>query len=91
VTYVIKYIDKQPRRNSKESEYRWLIHMMIGNEIICHDMFTMKPRIFFQLCNVLQHTYGLEHIRHIILEEPVSICLMILAQGSCNRTVQEMF
>ena len=80
--YVIKYINKQPCRNSKESEYRWLIHMMTGNEIICHDMFRIKPRIFFQLCNVLQQTYGLEHTRHIRLQEPVGICLI-----SCTRIV----
>jgi hypothetical protein len=91
VTYAIKYIDKQPCRNSKETGYRWLIHMMNGNEIICHDMFRMNPRIFFQLCNVLQHTYGLQHTRHIRLEESVGICLFILAQGSCNRMVQERF
>ena len=59
VTYAIKYIDKQPCRNYKKTGYRWLIHMMTGNETICHDMFRMKPYIFFQLCNVLQHTYGL--------------------------------
>jgi hypothetical protein len=80
VTYAIKYIDKQPCRNSKETGYRWLIHMMTGNETICHDMFRMKPRIFFQLCNVLQHIYGLQYTRHIRLEKSVGICLFILAQ-----------
>ena len=59
VTYTIKYIDKQPCKNSKETGYKWLMHMMTGNETICHDIFRMKPRIFFQICNVLQHTYGL--------------------------------
>jgi hypothetical protein len=49
----------------------------------------MKPRVFFQLYNVLQHTYRLQHTRHIRLEDLVGICLMILAQGSCNRMVQE--
>ena len=43
------------------------------------------------MCNVLQHTYGLRHTRHIRLEESVDICLMILGQGACNRLVQERF
>ena len=51
----------------------------------------MKPHVFLQLCNVLQHTYGLQHTRHIRLEESVGICLMILGQGACYRMVQERF
>jgi hypothetical protein len=43
-------------------------------------MFRMKPRVLFQLCNVLQHTYGLQHMRQIRLEESIGICLMTLAQ-----------
>jgi hypothetical protein len=91
VAYAIKRIAKQPCRNSKETGYRWLIHTLTGNETKSHDMFRMKPRVFFQLCNVLQHTYGLQHTRQIRLEESVGICLMTLAQGSCNRLVQERF
>jgi hypothetical protein len=91
VTYAIKHIAKQPCRDSKETRYKWLIYTLTGNETKCHDMFRMKPRVFFQLCNVLQHTYGLQHTRQIRLEESVSICLMTLAQGSCNRLVQERF
>ena len=51
----------------------------------------MKPHVFLQLCNVLQHTYGLQHTRHIRLKESVGICLMILGQGACYRMVQERF
>jgi hypothetical protein len=51
----------------------------------------MKPRVFSQLCNVLQHTYGLQHIKCIRLEESVGIYLMILGDGHCNRMVQERF
>jgi hypothetical protein len=52
MAYAIKRIDKQPCRNSEETEYRWLIHTLTGNETKCHDMFRMKPRVFFQLYNV---------------------------------------
>ena len=54
-------------------------------------MFRMKPYIFLQLCNVLQHTYELQHTKHIRLEESVNLCLMILGQGTCYRMVQERF
>jgi len=91
VTYAIKHIAKQPCRDSKETRYKWLIYTLIGNETKCNDMFRMKPRVFFQLCNVLQHTYGLQHTRQIRLKESVGICLITLAQGSCNRLVQERF
>jgi hypothetical protein len=91
VMYAIKHINKQPCRDSKETGYKWLIYTLTGNKTKCHDMFRMKPRVFFQLCNVLQHTYGLQHTRQIRLEESVGICLMTLAQGSCNRLVQERF
>lgn len=87
VASAIKHIDKRPCRNSEETGYRLLIYTLIGNETKCHDMFRMKPHVFFQLCNVLQHTYGLQHTRQIRLEESVGICLMTLAQGSCNRLV----
>ena len=54
-------------------------------------MFRMKPHVFLQLCNVLQHTYELQHTRHIRLEESIGICLMIFGQEACNRLVQERF
>ena len=57
----------------------------------CHEMFSMMPHVFLQLCNVLQHTYGLQHTRHIRLEESIDICLMILGQKACNTLVQERF
>ncbi|KAK9983014.1 hypothetical protein SO802_032539 [Lithocarpus litseifolius] len=91
VTYYMKYIDKQPCRDSEQTGYIWLMDCLTGNETKCYEMFRMKPHVFLQLCNVLQHTYGLQHTRHIRLEESVGICLMILGQGACYRMVQERF
>ena len=65
--------------------------LLIGNEAKCHEMFRAKPYVFLQLCNVLQYRYGLQHTRHIRLEESVGICLMILGQGAYNKLVQERF
>jgi hypothetical protein len=91
VKYYINYIEKQPCRNSEETGYSWLIHCMTSKGKTCYQNFRMKPYVFFQLCNVLQHTYGLLHTRHIRLEEPVAICLRILGHGKCNRLVQDRF
>jgi hypothetical protein len=59
VTYYTKYIDKQPYRNSEQTGSMWLLHCLTSNESLCHENFRMKPHVFSQLCNVLQHAYGL--------------------------------
>ena len=81
VTYYMKYIDKGPCRDSEQTSYRCLMDCLSNNEAKCHQMFRMKPHIFLQLCNVLQHTYGLRHTRHVRL--------VILGQGACNKLVEE--
>ena len=32
---------------------------MEGNETLCYNMFRMKNEVFHNLCQVLQHDYGL--------------------------------
>ena len=91
VTYDMKYIDKQPCRDSEQIGNMWLMDYLTGNETKCYEMFRMKSHVFLQLCNVLQHTYGLQHTRHIRPKDLVGICLMILGQGACHRLVQERF
>jgi hypothetical protein len=91
VKYYIKYIEKQPCRNSKETGYKWLTCSLTGNGTTCYENFRMKPHVFFQLCNVLHHRYGLQHTKCIRLEESVAICLRILGHGTCNRLIQDRF
>jgi hypothetical protein len=91
VKYYINYIEIQPCRNFEETGYKWLIHCMTSKGKTCYHNFRMKPYVFFQLCNVLQHTYGLRHTRRIRLEESVAICLRILGHETCNRLVQDRF
>ena len=88
---MLKLIDKQPCRDFEQIGYKCLMDCLTGNEAKCHQMFRMKPHVFLQLCNVLQHRYEFRHTSHIRLEESVGICLMILGQGTCNRLVQERF
>ena len=76
VTYYFKYVDKQPCKYSKQTGSMWKLHCLTGNESICHENFRMKSRVFFQLCNVLQHTYGLQHTKRMRVEELVGICFL---------------
>ena len=64
---------------------------MEGNEKLCYNMFRMKKQVFHNLCQVLQHDYGLQHSRNTRLEESMTICLLILGHGTCNQMVQEIF
>ncbi|XP_050245904.1 protein ALP1-like [Quercus robur] len=91
VTYFNKYINKTPCYDSEQTGWVWVRRCMEGNEKLCYNMFRMKKEVFHNLCQVLQHDYGLEHTRNIRLEESVAICLLILGHGTCNRMVQEIF
>ena len=64
---------------------------MESNEKLCYNMFRMKNEVFHNLCQVLQHDYGLQDSRNIRLEESMTICLLILGHRTCNRIVQEIF
>ena len=91
VTYFNKYINKTPCYDSEQTGWAWVRRCMEGNETLCYNMFRMKKEVFHNLCQVLQHDYGLQHSRNIRLEESVAICLLILGHGTCNQMVQEIF
>ncbi|XP_023903578.1 protein ALP1-like [Quercus suber] len=91
MTYFNKYISKTPCYDSEQTGWAWVIHCMEGNEKLCYNMFRMKNEVFQNLCQVLQHDYGLQHLSNIRLEESMAICLLILGHGTCNRMVQEIF
>ena len=91
VTYFNKYINKTPCYYFEQTRWAWVRRCMEGNKKLCYNMFRMKNEVFHNLCQVLQHDYGLQHSRNIMLEELVAICLLILGHGTCNQMVQEIF
>ena len=91
VTYFNKYINKTPYYDSEQIGWAWVRRYMEGNEKLCYNMFRMKNEVFHNLCQVLQHNYGLQHSRNIRLEKSVAICLLILGHGTCNQMVREIF
>ena len=84
VTYFNKYINKTPCYDSEQIGWGWMRCCMEGNDQLCYNMFRMKNEMFHNLCQVLQHDYGLQRSRNIRLEESVAICLLILGLGTCN-------
>ena len=59
VTYFNKYINKTPCYDSKQTGWAWVRRCMEGNEKLCYNIFRMKKEVFHNLCQVLQHDYGL--------------------------------
>ena len=91
VTYFNKYINKTPCYDSEQTGWGWVKRCMEGNDQLCYNMFKMKNKVFLNLCQILQRDFELQHSRNIRLEESVTICLLILGHGTCNRMVQEIF
>ena len=91
VTYFNKYINKTPCYDIEKTGWAWVRCCMEDNEKLCYNMFRMKNEVFHNLCQVLQHDYGLQDSRNIRLEESMTICLLILGHRTCNRIVQEIF
>ena len=59
VTYFNKYINKTSCYDFEQTEWAWVRRCMEGNEKLCYNMFRMKKEVFHNLCQVLQHDYGL--------------------------------
>ena len=53
VTYYMKYIDKQPCRDSEQIGYMWLMDCLTSNETKCYEMFRMKPHMDFSTQGIL--------------------------------------
>ena len=84
MTYFNKYINKTPYYDSEQTGWAWTRRCMEHNEKLRYNMFRMKKEVFHNLCQVVQHDYGLQHLRNIRLEESVAICLLIVCHGTCN-------
>ena len=52
VTYYMKYIDKQPCKDSEQTSYMWLMDCLMGNETKCLEwsrMFSFNCVIFYNI------------------------------------------
>ncbi|CAN6560322.1 unnamed protein product [Malus baccata var. baccata] len=87
----LKYVDKKPCRTSSYTGYRWVMEVLIGHPIRCHEQFRMEQHVFKDLLETLKRDYGLKRIGDITLEEALAMFLNTLGHGHTNRMVQERF
>ncbi|KAM1040629.1 hypothetical protein ACFX15_029381 [Malus domestica] len=87
----LKYVDKEPCRTSSYTGYRWVMEVLNGHPIRCHEQFRMEQHVFKDLLETLKRDYGLKRIGDITLEEALAMFLNTLGHGHTNRMVQERF
>ena len=89
--YYLKYIYKQPCKNSTQTRNMWLKEVLEGNDNGCYKMFRMEMAIFFKLCADLETNYGLKGLRRIGAAEILGMFCHTLGDGVRNRLAQERF
>ncbi|KAL6293892.1 hypothetical protein ACE6H2_002034 [Prunus campanulata] len=90
---------KQPNRQvmwltnktSSYTGYKWVIEVLNGHEVRCHEQFRMEKHVFHKLLETLTSTYGLKEGGEIPLLEALAMFLITLGHGFTNRMVQERF
>ncbi|KAK3198074.1 hypothetical protein Dsin_021489 [Dipteronia sinensis] len=73
VHHFIKYNFKEKCRTSSLSGYKWVMEVLHGHYIVCHEQFRMEISVFIKLCDTLHQSYGLEKGKDISIHESVAI------------------
>ncbi|CAL2266420.1 unnamed protein product [Prunus armeniaca] len=87
----LKYVDKEPCRTSLHTGYKWVMDVLNGHKVRCHEQFRMEKHVFIKLVETLTGAYGLKEVGDIPLVEALSMFLIVLGHGFTNRMVQERF
>ncbi|CAL8083459.1 unnamed protein product [Prunus armeniaca] len=87
----LKYVDKEPCRTSSHTGYKWVMDVLNGHKVRCHEQFKMEKHVFIKLVETLTGSYGLKEVGDIPLVEALSMFLIVLGHGFTNRMVQERF
>ncbi|KAM2033032.1 hypothetical protein FF1_015095 [Malus domestica] len=74
----LKYVDKVPCRTSSYTGHRWVMEVLNGHPIRCHEQFRIEHHVFKDLLETLKRDYGLKRIGDIILEEALTMFLNTL-------------
>ncbi|KAM1080447.1 hypothetical protein ACFX13_015378 [Malus domestica] len=83
----LKYVDKVPCRTSSYTGHRWVMEVLNGHPIRCHEQFKIEHHVFKDLLETLKHDYGLKRIGDIILEEALAMFLNTLGHRHTNRII----
>lgn len=91
VDYFLRYIYKEPCRNSSYIGHMWVMDILNGLGNRCYEQFRMEKHVFQNLCSLFRDKYGLTSTREMSVEEIMAIFLLILGYEVGNRFVQERF
>ncbi|XP_038711805.1 uncharacterized protein LOC120005999 [Tripterygium wilfordii] len=80
-----------PCRTCSLKGYDWVVDVLNGNPVRCHESFRMPVDVFKKLCRVLRDDYGLTCSNKIGIAEMVAMFVYILAHAQSNRDIQERF
>ncbi|KAG4923905.1 hypothetical protein JHK87_049445 [Glycine soja] len=78
--YFMKYVVKNPCRDSSMTGHRWVFEILNGHPIRCYQMFRMKKLVFLELCDILETKYNLKKTRNVSIYEQVGLFLYMLSQ-----------
>ncbi|KAG4920836.1 hypothetical protein JHK82_049774 [Glycine max] len=89
--YFMKYVVKNPCRDSSMTGHRWVFEILNGHPIRCYQMFRMKKLVFLELCDILETKYNLKKTRNVSIYEQVGLFLYMLSQPGSVRNCEERF
>ena len=89
--YFMKYVVKNPCRDSSMTGHRWVSEILNGHPIRCYQMFRMKKLVFLELCDILETKYNLKKTRNVSIYEQVGLFLYMLSQPGSVRNCEERF
>ncbi|KAG5057034.1 uncharacterized protein LOC114412252 isoform X1 [Glycine soja] len=89
--YFMKYVVKNPCRDSSMTGHHWVSEILNGHPICCYQMFRMKKLVFLELCDILETKYNLKKTRNVSIYEQVGLFLYMLSQPGSVRNCEERF
>ncbi|KHN48492.1 hypothetical protein glysoja_040623, partial [Glycine soja] len=89
--YFMKYVVKNPCRDSSMTGHRWVSEILNGHPIRCYQMFRMKKLVFLELCDILETKYNLNKTRNVSIYEQVGLFLYMFSQPGFVHNCEERF
>ncbi|KHN20619.1 hypothetical protein glysoja_041290, partial [Glycine soja] len=81
--YFMKYVVKNPCRDSSMTGHRWVSEILNGHPIRCYQMFRMKKLVFLELCDILETKYNLKKTRNVSIYEQVGLHFHNVLEAVC--------
>ncbi|XP_038715089.1 uncharacterized protein LOC120008792 [Tripterygium wilfordii] len=82
---------KNPCRTCTLKGHDWVVDVLQGHPVRCHDAFRMPVDVFRRLCMVLRDDHGLTGSTNVSIPEMVVMFVYTLGHAQSNRDIQERF